>query len=376
MNPASLLKFFGKIGTIGGAMAGAGMAVEGVKKALPYVPEKFGGRKVEAVVAGPLDVLGTILDPLDLFGARKKKQDQDAAQLAAEQQRASDAGQARRAAEAAAKKAEKKADKAMAQAAALEKKLASEKNQLKRQKTATEAEKRRRYATLAKKTALAARYHQDPNQGNAMALAALEIAKQAMNPPATAASVLTSDMSSAAKSLVTDIVDTLNRFTAEPNYDKLVNRMAQGDQDAYEEFGAMVDDYGGGYGVELGELDGPDRKAKIRSQSRQAIADEVAGPCCSGCAYGVTCSGKGSGVIPDSMVSGDFDEDDDDEVMGPGAYYEEDETDGPDDDDDILISGPDIGLASTREAEDFYVDHGLYDPSGTRAMVFNYFGKD
>lgn len=288
-----------KVGTIGGAMTGAGMVVEGVRRGV----ERFAPRYAP-VVSGPLDNIGTLLDPLDLTGVRAKKQKEQEQRLAAAQGDAKAQAKAKeearkraKAAEDKAAKADKKADKLAAEVARLK---ASGKDAQAKIK-ALEAEKTRRWAQGTRQFAARARQAPDGNQANALALAALDLAKNAMNPPRTAAEVLTPGMSDAAKGFVIDMVDQVNRVGTEPDFEGLLNRIESGDASAYEELADLS------YDVE---------------------GQTVEGPCCSSCAVGhTTCASKKE--VPKSLLFGSIegDEDEEDDWFTGGGMFDEGEDD-------------------------------------------------
>lgn len=295
-------------GAVRGAivMTGGAIAVAGAKRVAQRTP--YG-----TVLAGPLDNFGTLLDPLDLFGFRKKKEDQQKAMMAQSEAASREADKKRKAAEKKAKLAEKKAAEAEKKAAKAEREAreAKERGQAgtARQKQ-QEAMQKRRWAQMARHAASNSRKADNPDIANSLALAAVEIVKNAANPPRTAADLLTADMLPGAKSLLIDMVDQVNRMGSEPDYDGIMNRMASGDTAAFEDFADLAVDYDD----YLSGVAGPQRDEyalllapEIAERGRRIKAGlpvkepVVAGPCCTGCAMGMGCGGE---KVPEGMIDG------------------------------------------------------------------------
>ena len=149
--------------------------------------------------------------------------------------------------------------------------------------------------------------------------------------------MLTSDMSDAAKSLLTDIADTIMRKGTEPDYDKIVVRMEAGSNGGYSE-PASMDDF---------ELDGIVAGAEHSHEPEDEDTDrgeelpEVAGPCCASCGLTGASCGKPKGPVPDYFLFGptagaDFFGDDSEKE--PDLFF-----DPHGDDANWLVSGPDDG---------------------------------
>jgi hypothetical protein len=345
-----------KVGTVGaGFMAGSTIVGEAVRHVSQFADRhlKLG---IEPVVSGPLDAIGTLLDPLDLTGirARKEAKEKEARRRAKERakreaRKRKEAEKNAAAANAAASQAEARAAQAEAQAREAERRA---NDALARQKRA-EAVKQRRWAGMARQAAAKATTEapKAPDAAADMAKAALELAKMAMSPPANAQQVLSSDMTPQAQSLLADIIDDMNRLGPAPNYEALTERIWEGymglpyDDDEGGEIEAGV--FGAVDGVSVSGPVGFDDEKPVEETAYYedngpmtlAGPETLAGPdtaevgaCCSTCAMGGTCEGsaKGrveAGYLDGSIIQGD---DDDDEDVGEGDYL-----DGPDDDDDV-----------------------------------------
>lgn len=331
---AKLLSVFGVAGKVGAVMVGGAYTTEFLKAGLRMATPELG-----MVVSGPLDTLNTILDPLDLAGIRAKKQREEEAQLAASRAEAKKETEARKRAEKAAKKAEDEAKRARDRAEKSAKEAAAAKARgdeaLAREK-ANRAEQQRRWSNLAARTAAAARTATG-TKSEALAAAALDLAKTALNPPKGPQEMLSSEMSDAAKSLLTDIADTIIRKGTEPNYDAIVERMMMGSDGGYsrpaDEAGFELD----------GVVAGHDHDGQEDEDTSDGEPAEVSGPCCASCGLtGSTCGAK-KGPVPDYFlfgppVSGGPFGGDDDDAAEPNLFF-----DPHSDDENWLVSGPDDG---------------------------------
>jgi hypothetical protein len=334
-----------KVGTVGaGFMAGSTIVGEAVRHVSQFADRhlKLG---IEPVVSGPLDAIGTLLDPLDLTGirARKEAKEREAKRKAKERakreaRKRKEAEKNAAAANAAASQAEARAAQAEAQAREAERRA---NDALARQKRA-EAVKQRRWAGMARQAAAKATTEapKAPDAAADMAKAALELAKMAMSPPANAQQVLSSDMTPQAQSLLADIIDDMNRMGPAPNYEALTERIWEGYMGLPYDDG---EDDSGVFGVVEGvppasgfDDEKPAEEGAYYEEDSVTVAgaDTIeVGACCSTCAMGGTCEGaaKGrveAGYLDGSVIQGDDDDDDDD--VGEGDYL-----DGLDDDEDV-----------------------------------------
>jgi hypothetical protein len=302
--------FLGKVAKVGSVMAGAGIVVEGAKRAVNKFAPQY-----EPVLAGPLDQLGVLADPLDFAGFQKRRRDQEAAKLAKQKASAKDWKAKQKKADAARKAAEKRAKRAEARAEAAEKAAEKARREgkeaLERAKRA-EAMKHRRWATGARSFAQQSATAQDPNQSLALAMSALELAKNAVNPPRTGAEAVTSDMSSAAKSFVYDLVDSVNRVGTEPDFGSILQRAQMGDASAFEELGDLSFDAGDDddyalYGSDMSAEEGVRAfmVAGAEESGEESEEESVGGPCCSSCAIGLgSCASPHTRQTPDPLVFG------------------------------------------------------------------------
>lgn len=278
-----------------------GAAFEGTKILYRGLTHVTSGTRAEPIIAGIGDTVANVLDPFHIFTPDPAEQRDKAradAMKAKAKKKAADIR--RKAAEKKAKQAEAKARQAESKAAALERQAAeaaARHNQELAEAKKAKAVKHRRFATLATRTAAAARANQSSDQALALAQQALALASAANKPPADAKSVLSSDMPVDMKSLITDIIDSVNR-REEPNYDDLVKRIEAGDEAAYGDLVDMADDY---------DTMGPDESVMS------------GGECCKACASGKKaacgCAGvqpKSTADIPTHML---FGPDGDDEII-------------------------------------------------------------
>lgn len=329
---AKLLSVFGVAGKVGAVMVGGAYTTEFLRAGLRVATPELG-----MVVSGPLDTLNTILDPLDLAGIRAKKQREEEAQLAASKAEAKKETEARKRAEKAAKKAEDEAKRARERAEKSAKEAEQARlrgDQALAMEKANRAEQQRRWSNLAARTAAAARTSTG-TKSEALAAAALDLAKTALNPPKGPQEMLTTDMSDAAKSLLTDIADTIIRKGTEPNYDAIVERMRMGSDGGYSR-PADADEF------ELdGVVSGHDHGGHEDEDAADGEPTEVSGPCCASCGLtGSTCGTK-KGSVPDYFLFGP--------TAGADFFGEEDDTepnlffDPHGDDANWLVSGPDDG---------------------------------
>ena len=326
---AKLLSVFGVAGKVGAVMVGGAYTTEFLKAGLRMATPELG-----MVVSGPLDTLNTILDPLDLAGIRAKRQRESAEVAGSEAQKRYQLACKR--IDQITKKAQDEAQRAKLRAEKTAKESTKAKlrgdEALAREK-ANRAEQQRRWAELSARVAAASRASTG-TKSEELALAALDLAKTALNPPKGPQEMLSSDMSDAAKSLLTDIVDAIVRKGTEPNYDAIVERMMMGSDAGYSQPAAEAD-------FELdGAVAGHDHEDEDTSDGEPA---EVSGPCCASCGLtGSTCGTK-KGPVPDyflfgpSVSGGPFGGDDDD-AAEPNLFF-----DPHADDANWLVSGPDDG---------------------------------
>jgi len=273
-----LIKGFTALGTYAGVVAGVDVA----RKAVNRVAE---GSEHEHAIAGFGDSIVSVLDPLDITGVRAGKERKREAELAkakseAEKQKImrKHAEQDRKRAELAVKEAQKKAQEARNLAARAEKKAA----QLDAQNRKTEAARLRenaqaqqRLAKLADRVASKAQATPDPAKAEGVAMSAIELAKQAMQPAANAVEAINKEFTAQGKSVAAALVDAIRRDD-EPDYELL----------AAEIIGESADD----------SIEGPDTSV--------AGSD---GSCCLACHLGGGSCGGASKAVPAPMVSGDFD---------------------------------------------------------------------
>lgn len=274
-----VMGFLVRVGTFGAAIEGGRLLYKGVQKVTA-------GTVAGDVISGIGDSVTNVLDPLHLFTADPADQ-RDAEKKkrkAAEKARKKEAAAKRKAraqadaAEAQAAEADSRAKALEAQAAAAEQRAQTAEAEAKRNK----ARSMRRLGTLARGTASAARTNPDPFEGMRLAIQAFQLGQSAKNPPVDPRQALTSSMTEQTKSLVTDIIDAVNR-DQEPNYEALVARIEAGDQGAYDDLLDESDAFSG-----HDEHDGHDH-----GNGRT---------CCESCARGgpcTTCTGKGPKSLAD-----------------------------------------------------------------------------
>lgn len=334
--PHPLLVGLGKLSTVAGYAAGAGIAVSGVD----YLAEKLMPAKYPAV-SGFLDSITNVLDPMDFSGTRARK---EAAQKKREKKAKSKAAKEskkRKQAESKAAEAEAKAATQESEAAAaIQRANEAEARAQSAEQRAAAAEKRAtavkksRWAAMARHTASQARAQSkdNPDLANQLAQAAVEIVKNATKPPAGPQDILASgQFTPQAMSFMVSMMDEINRRGSEPNYEDLVQRMVRGDSDAYEEMGEAAFD-----------LDGPDHPThdprKMPLSLSVHVEGIVSGACCSSCNSGGSCAGDLDGPedsLIDGSINGDWVGSDDDDgyataVMG-GDFFDDDAVSGGDD---------------------------------------------
>lgn len=364
-----------KVGTTGaGIMAGTTIVVEGAKRVAAFVDEKvlhpMLDVEIEPIIAGPLDMVGTLLDPLDLTGTRARKERKEKEAKAAAKRKAKREAAAKKKAQKAAAEAEQRATAAEEQARILEEQArAAEARAQTAEANAkrVKATKMRRWSGMARATANSARQQvaTDPGASEKVALAALDLAKAAINPPASPQGVLNDpNMPAEQKSLLVDIIDELNRFGAPPAIEPLLARMWAGAGSAAMAMQDVVyddDDEVDGV-VSGGEKDGDDVAEKSLVQEllddpdHPYPAEPGAGPtvaggeepivegCCSSCAMGDSCGGEAKAVagslLDGSIVDGGDDDDDEDgEVGGMFGFGSQSEEIGEELEDDLEVGG-------------------------------------
>lgn len=288
-----VMGFLVRVGTFGAAVEGARLLARGVGKVTS-------GTVAGDVIAGWGDKATSLLDPLHLFTA------DPADQRDAEKKRRKAAEKQKKKEAAAKKKAQQQAEAAEAQAAEAERRAIELEKQAalaeqRAQHAEAEAKKNkarssRRLATLSRGVASSARAQPDPFEGMRLAIQAFQLGQSAKNPPVDPRQALTSDMSNSVKSLVTDIIDSVNR-DQEPNYEQLVARIEAGDQGAYDDLLDQADSLNG---------------------------DETSGhACCEACASGGkgtcnTCTGKGPKSLADMPTAMLYGPDGGDVISGVG----------------------------------------------------------
>lgn len=273
----------------------------------------------EPVVSGAADFFSSLLDPADVFGYRKKKEDKLKAQIQAGKASAKEQEAAKKAAYKKVKEASKKAAKAEKLAAENGKKAAALEAEGKVKEAEAvrrleEAQKRLAEVTrqLAEKSAEAAA-GQNIAKALDVAQKAVETGKQATNPYMSTVQAMAAAPTDGAKSLMGDVYDSVHR-AAEPDYEGLVSRIMQGDSGAFMELGDIE-----------GVVSGVDWASPVERCQFCDVA--ISGPCCASCAFGRPCEG----------VAGDDDDDDDDAVSGGcgctlAGFDMDDDVSGDDDD--------------------------------------------
>lgn len=281
---STVIGLMSKAGYAAGVMTGGAVILEGAKR----VTARF-TPKVHAVIAGPATQLQGLVDYFDFAGFRARAAKEVAGKQAATAPPVSGAASDRRKAAFKLRNAKKAAEK---------------------DKNAELAMMRLRWAEFAERVAAkseAAEADGDNKAAEMLGKVALVLAQNATKPPPGPQSELASDMTDAAKSLITDLVDSVNRTTSEPDYDSLVSRISESS----------------GYGIHLpeevdyadadedflleGQVAGKAGKAKPGKTAKKgapagATRAKVAG-CCSSCSAGAgSCTG-GEGV-PGEMLDG------------------------------------------------------------------------
>lgn len=291
---SSLFGVFTKVGAWVGAVEGAHFVADKAK-------EYTASTRVAPIVAGIGDTITTVLDPLDLTGTRKRKEDEQKAREQGLRESVKDQ-KARLKREAKAKEEQTKraraAEKKLAEAQKKERELQAKIEKLSRDGRTSEARRladqktfSQRWQQLAERTRLESEAvkAKDPEKSEKLASAALELAKLAINPPANAIAAINSEATDAGKSLIASLVDSVNR-AEDPNIEALFQRMNAGDQDAIAEYAFDAD---------------------VEGADHAHGAPTVAGGCCGGpknqcgaCKSGQACAGK-TAPVPDAYVSGD-----------------------------------------------------------------------
>lgn len=285
---SSLIGLMSKAGYVAGVMTGGAVILEGTKRATAkFTP------KVHAVIAGPVTQLQGLVDYFDFAGFRAREAKEVAGRTKATPP-VSGASSARRKAAFKARNARKAAEKEQNEELAMMK---------------------LRWAELSEKVAAksaAAESDGDSKAAEMLGQVALVLAQNANKPPSGPQSELASDMTDAAKSLVTDLVDSVNRTTSEPDYDSLVSRISEssgyGIHMPAEVDYADADDF-----IDSDEafmLEGPDKKPSKKGKAAKGSCSTckvepatVAG-CCSACSGGAT-GGEGvPGEILDGSIFG------------------------------------------------------------------------
>jgi hypothetical protein len=290
----SVIGGFAKVGTWLGAVQGADFVVE---KAKEYTK---GRETAEPIVAGIGDTFMTLLDPLDFAGVRKKKEQQQAEEkaglqksaakqkkIAAKEKKAKEqALKAQKATAAKLKEAQAKAAEATARAQKLAAAGKTKDAALQRQRAQAAA----RYRQLSQRIdseAEAKKAQGKPEEAANLSLAALEIAKLALNPPKSPIEAILKEGTPAGKSAITAIIDAVNR-EGDPDIEGLFQRLQSGDTQAYDAVISQAWD---------------SASADVDFDS---IEGAVAGSCCSACKIsGGSCATKRE-PEDDVLVSGKF----------------------------------------------------------------------
>jgi len=331
---STVFGLFTKVGAWVGAVEGAHFIVDKAKDysrsdriatAAPVVP---------IVVAGIGDTITTVLDPLDLTGTRKRKED---AQKAREQglresvkeqkERLKREQKAKEEQVKRARAAEKKLADAQRKAAEQERKiekLAREGRTSEAKRLADQQRFGQRWQALAERTRQEseALKNKDPEKASTLASAALEIAKLAINPPANAIEAINSEATDAGKSLIASLVDSVNR-AGDPDIENLFQRMSNGDPSAYGDAAALAWD---------SDVEGSDKPHVAGAGCCNAKGK----PACGACKSGKAC--PSTVEVPAAFVSGDGDFDA--ETFGDfEAYMSGEEISGSEDFGEFMSGG-------------------------------------
>ena len=344
----------------------SGVAIGGT--ILGKVTEKISPR-YEPVVSGMGDSLMGLVDPLDIFGYRKKKEDELKAKIAAGEASAKEQKAAKEAAKKRLKKAEadlKKAEKLARENARKAEKAAAEGKAREAEAFAKMERAQDRFAEITKELIKTSKQASASGQ-DAAALSAAQkaaaTAQQATNPIMSTVQAVAATATDAGKAIVSEVYDSVHR-DQEPDYQALAERIMQGDGSAYLELEASTDM--GIEGVVAGRVE--DGEIYPDDECRWCGA-AVAGTCCASCArvsmsreiVGCGCGLASALAGDDDEVGGDDDEvsGDDDEVSG-----DDDEVSGDDDEvsgDDDEVAGFELDVSSDDEDEEDEVYDQLVD---------------
>lgn len=225
--------------TIAGTYAGVVAGADVVAKAANKLAE---GSRYEGHVAGFGDSIVSVLDPLDITGyragkERKREEELSKAKSASEREKLmrKHADQDRKRAEKAVKEAQAKVAEARKLAASSEAKavrLDAQNRKAEAQRARENALAQQRLATLAERVASKAQATQDPAKAESVALASIDLAKQAMQPAANAVEAINKEFTAQGKSIAAALVDAVRRDD-EPDYDSLVSEIT-GDESGTE----------------------------------------------------------------------------------------------------------------------------------------------
>ncbi len=335
-----------------GAVKGASV-LGGVGRALAEKYPQIG--PVAPVISGAGDTIANILDPADIFGHRKAKEDDLRRKAGIANARAGkaekdlkNARQDMRAQREKDKRVEtqsrklrnriSKADNASRdfsrRAATAESRGKRDEAERWRKKAISSSRWARAAATAAEQaTEQMAQMQDQPgavDQTLAIMQAGIEMAKNAANPPMSAIEAVDMQSSDAGKQTIIQLVDSVNRVQ-EPDYGAMISELVDsgvsfGDDDD----GGTLEDY----------LFGPEPNPEAAEVTSGKEAETVlAGPCCFSCSYGGSCKpdkhGHEKSVVGSSFIDGsiigldgldDANEDDDFWEMlvgGPEGYQSE-----------------------------------------------------
>ncbi len=301
MHPAAA--FLVRVGTIGAMVEGGRILYRGVSKMTE-------GTTAGNILAGVGDTVSNVLDPFHIFTPDPANQrDKEKAAKKKAQKEAKKQAAAKKKARAQAEAAEAQASEADARASTLEQQVAeanaraqSAEQRAVTAEKAVKARSMRRFATLSRTTAAAAKSTPDPLEAAKLAIQAFQLGMSAKNPPVDPRQALTSSMSEQTKSLVTDIIDSINR-EQEPSYEALVERIRGGDDSAYDDLLDTADSFSG--------------HDHDHGNGR---------PCCESCAKGgpcTTCTGKAPRSLADIPTNMLYGPDGGDVVAGVGLSEED-----------------------------------------------------
>lgn len=314
----------------------------------------------EPIVAGATDTLMGIVDPADIFGYRKKKEDKLKDKAARSEMNAKEEREARKIAEAKLSEAQKVAANAQKMAAANSAKA----TRLDSEGKGAEADRIRKLERAQERLALltrslvskgrqAAAQPSDISKALDIANKAVATAQQAQNPIMSTVQAMSQAPDDASRSVVADVYDSVHR-EGEPDYEALVQRLTEGDGAAFLEL--PTEDFSGIEGAIAGiDYYGPKGLCTMCSV-------RISGSCCSSCATGLSSVLSGD---DDDDVSGSDDDDDDDEDDVSGD--DDSEVSGMFDDDDDDISGDDddvSGFDPITAFEDDDEDDDVLDELG------------